>query len=58
MAEEGVKVSTHSEVGDGEVAHDTETETDTSHSRPHALFRVVVEDVTLGVKTELEVAGD
>ena len=57
LAEERVQVSTHSEVGDGEVAHNSQTKTHTGNGRKCWITGVVIENVSGGLSSKLEISG-
>ena len=57
-AEELVQIGTHSEVGDGEVAHDAESETDTRDRGSDGVVSEVLQNVSLGGVAELEVSAN
>ena len=57
-AEELVQVRAHGKVGDGEVAHDAQSETDTRDRRSNRVVREVLENIALCGAAELEISAN
>ena len=56
-AEDGVQIGAYSEVGDGEVADDAESESDARDGGRNGIAREVEQDVSLRVLSEHEISA-
>lgn len=57
-AEELVQVRAHGEVGDGEVAYDAQSQTDTRDRRRDGVVREVLQNIALRGVAELEISAN